>query len=214
MTKDHRLSERVYTALKSDILDGELEHGRLNTAMLMHRYGTSATPVRETLLRLVGEGLLCMPSTGGFLLSAPDETATRDLYQFSLSLMLIILARRRTQASPLPDAAQPMSHLVPAIDCLFAGLARQTGSTLILDAVLSLNERMHRLRTAEPLVLKGLDREFSTLVLRTSDRSSSALRRAITSYHRRRWHSAARILAASLTRQRHVRHISARNETI
>lgn len=58
MTLDRQTSERVYRALKADLLTGALAAGRINISALALRHGASATPVREALMRLVGEDWL------------------------------------------------------------------------------------------------------------------------------------------------------------
>ena len=53
------LSHRAYDALLEAIVTGELEPGApLRVDALAHQYGTSRTPVREALRRLVDEGLV------------------------------------------------------------------------------------------------------------------------------------------------------------
>ncbi len=61
MSADHGLSQRAYTSLKLDLIEGRIASGRINIGQLADRYGMSATPVREAMLRLVGEALLDMP---------------------------------------------------------------------------------------------------------------------------------------------------------
>src|SRR3546814_9180811 len=83
MGADHGLSERAYAALKLDLVEGELPPGRVRIPHLVGRYQAGATPVREAMLRLVGEGLLIMPVQGGFEVPALDEIAVRHLYEIA-----------------------------------------------------------------------------------------------------------------------------------
>src|SRR3546814_6714187 len=77
----HGLSERAYAALKLDLVEVELPPVRVRIPHLVERYQAGATPVREAMLRLVGEGLLIMPVQGGFEVSALDEITVRHLYE-------------------------------------------------------------------------------------------------------------------------------------
>lgn len=60
------LSEALYERVKSDIISGALSAGnRLRLPTLQTKYGSGATPLREALNRLVGEGIVeANPQTG------------------------------------------------------------------------------------------------------------------------------------------------------
>lgn len=76
MRRDHKLSERVYLELKRDLLAGNLPISRLPISHLALRYHASATPIREALLRLVGEGLVALNPAGGFALPRLSELSS------------------------------------------------------------------------------------------------------------------------------------------
>lgn len=185
MTADHETSERVYTALKADLLAGGFAPGRLQITLLETRYSASATPVREALLRLVGEGLVEMRSTGGFACPSLDEQDVRDLYEASLRLTLLAVAWR--SASGAAEGAAPSGRdLEPPIDVLLAGLARGADNPVFSAIIESINDRMCRIRQVEQWELGGLNREFANLDVLVRTGPEAKLRRAVHGYHRRR----------------------------
>lgn len=68
------LTDAVRQALKRDVLTAALEPGmRLSVRTLAERYGVGATPVREALWCLVGEGLVIAEPQHGFQVSGADR---------------------------------------------------------------------------------------------------------------------------------------------
>ena len=185
MTADHETSERVYTALKADLLAGGFAPGRLQITQLETRYSASATPVREALLRLVGEGLVEMRSTGGFACPSLDEGDVRALYEASLRLTLLAIAWRGAGSST-EEAAPTGRGLEPPIDILLAELARGADNPVFSGIIESINDRMCRIRRVEQLELAGLNREFANLDVLVRTGPEAKLRRAVHGYHRRR----------------------------
>jgi DNA-binding GntR family transcriptional regulator len=109
----------VARALREAIVTGEMEPGTVYSApSLGQRFGISATPVREALLDLLGEGLVSAVPNKGFRVA---EVSERDLDEITdLRLLLEPPAVRRATAS-IPR------HDVPALRELareIAGRAR------------------------------------------------------------------------------------------
>ncbi|MDE8652260.1 GntR family transcriptional regulator [Novosphingobium album (ex Liu et al. 2023)] len=194
MTADHRTSERVYAALKSDLLDGMRRSGTFNISALAVHYETSATPVREALLRLVGEGLVDMPDRGGFVPCTIDVERARDLYDINLALALAMLARWAPSSPEWPGT--PVSDLKPPADRLFLELARHTQNLEFVAIIGSLNDRMRPIRKAEAIQLSGLRREFDAIEQCFRQGNCRALRRTIVQYHYRRLRNVEKIVAA------------------
>lgn len=186
MSADHGLSERAYISLKSDLIEGRLAPGRVHIGRLADRYGMSATPVREAMLRLVGETLLEMPPAGGFEIPALNEAAVRNLYAISQYVMLTAAAcRGGLHVEPnLHDG--DMSDLPPPIEELFDSIAKATRNVFLTAFVQNLNDHMRRIRRAEERKLTGLGREFSAISSQIERGSRQSMRRAIIAYHRRR----------------------------
>lgn len=192
MAPNHETSERVYAMMKSDLLSGALST-EIQIGALADRYAASITPVREALLRMVGERLVLMKPTGGFAISRLSEAHIRDLYDLNLQLTLLATAWRndscRAGISPLPDE----STLDPPVDLLFRAIARRTGNLSFLALIESMNDQMQRIRHAEERELKGLHDEFVALEVLVRHGTRPILARAVRKYHLRRMRISADI---------------------
>ncbi|MGN7930544.1 GntR family transcriptional regulator [Sphingopyxis sp. 22461] len=196
MSADHGLSERAYTSLKFDLIEGRLPAGRINIGQLADRYSTSTTPIREAMLRLVGESLLDMPSAGGFEIRALDEAAVRHLYVLSQYVMLNAAACRSRVLVDHDFEEESIAGAPPAIELLFDSLAKGTQNAVLAIFVRNLNDRMRRIRRAEEGKLNGLGREFSTLRRQIEHGNRQSIRRSVIAYHRRRIRNITEIMSA------------------
>lgn len=196
MSADHELSERAYTSLKFDLVEGRLAPGRIHIGKLADRYGMSATPVREAMLRLVGEALLEMPPAGGFEIPSLDEMAVRHLYALSQYVMLTAAACRSGLLVDLDFAAGCLSDVPPPIEQLFDSLAKGTQNAPLIFFVRNLNDRMRRVRRAEESKLSGLDREFGAISAQIEHGNKQSIRRSMIAYHRRRLRHLPEIMSA------------------
>jgi DNA-binding GntR family transcriptional regulator len=153
MTSDHQLSERVYHELKTDLLDGKIDRHRFGIPSLEVRYHASATPIREALLRLVGEGLIDFRVSGGFEPLRLSEKHVRDLYELNMRLMLAATAWHQAKSSPvhIDEATEGRE-----IDGLFLSIAAQTSNLALVALVESMNHRMRRIRRVEIAELSRL----------------------------------------------------------
>jgi len=81
------LSEAAYDALRDDIIRGRLEpESKLRIEELRKHYGTGASPLREALNRLAGEGFVTMEGQRGFRVA---PLSTKDLTDITrLRIML------------------------------------------------------------------------------------------------------------------------------
>ena len=78
----HSLTDRVYRALKGQILRRELAPGTLLTeAQLAQVHGVSKTPAREALRRLQQEGLIELVPYSGYLVGRTSVEQARDLLE-------------------------------------------------------------------------------------------------------------------------------------
>lgn len=74
-------SERVYTALRDQILTGTLlPNQRLVELQLASQFGLSRTPVREALKRLAAEGLVSLDAVRGMVVRHVDAAEVEDIY--------------------------------------------------------------------------------------------------------------------------------------
>ena len=89
------LSEAAYDALRDDIIRGRLEpESKLRIEELRQHYGTGASPLREALNRLAGEGFVTMEGQRGFRVA---PLSTKDLTDITrLRIMLECEAVRKS----------------------------------------------------------------------------------------------------------------------
>ncbi|WP_053204332.1 GntR family transcriptional regulator [Jiangella muralis] len=122
----------VARALREAIVSGEMEPGTVYSApSLGQRFGISATPVREALLDLLGEGLVSAVPNKGFRVA---ELSDQDLDEITdLRLLLEPPAVRRATAS-IPR------HDVPAL----RGLAQEIAGRASAGDLIAYNEGDHR----------------------------------------------------------------------
>ena len=196
MSADHGLNERAYARLQNDLVEGRLLPGRDQLGQLADRYGMSVTPIREAVLRLVGETLIDMPTAGGFKIHALDEPAVRQLYALSQYMMLSAVS---CQSAALVDHSlenEPVAGASPPIERLADSLAKGTRNIFLLFFVRNLNDHMRRIRRAEEGKLSGLDREFAALLGQFEHGSRQSIRRSVIAYHRRRLRNLPEIMGA------------------
>lgn len=139
--------DRVYRALRSRLMHGELDPGAAVTLRGLGReYGVSMTPAREAVRRLAAEGALSVTSSGR--VTAPDPPHER---------IEELTALRALLEPELAARALPRAHLA-LIDRLRAINARVSESIAKQDAVgyIRTNLEFHRtlyLRAQAPAIL-------------------------------------------------------------
>lgn len=75
----------LYKVIREDIVSGQLEpNQRLVVADLAKRHGTSATPVREVLQLLRGEGFVVFTRNKGARVRPIDRDFIRDIYEIGV----------------------------------------------------------------------------------------------------------------------------------
>ena len=187
--------ERVYLELKRQLRDGTRPPGApLEPGAIGDELGTSFTPVRDALHRLVGERLVENPQHNGFAVPRPTEQALRDLYGWNGQIL--VLALHAPMHAPAAGSLSP--EIAPAMqpEALFAAAAATTGNLEHVKAVAQLNDRLAPYRRAEPRVFRDLDEELSRVEAALMHGAPGAARTALTRYHRRRIAAVAQILQA------------------
>src|SRR5262249_711937 len=128
--------------------------------------GVSRTPIREALLRLLGEGLVNRGDDGGFEPVAPDVAVIRHLYEVRSTLEIQALNRParvgaehdrpmldelRTEwlglAESPPEA--PDLHFVLLDESFHVTLAEAAGNPPLADLLRQVNERIRIVRTTD-----------------------------------------------------------------
>ena len=87
MAGDKTLSEKIYHELYDDITHHRLKMGQnLTLSMLKERFGTSHTPIREAMNRLVADGIVEYSSNKGMKVKTFTEQQIKDIYRFTAEL--------------------------------------------------------------------------------------------------------------------------------
>lgn len=191
-------AERVYSVLRLQIMHGVFEPGeRLDPTVLATSLASSVTPVRDTLHRLTGEGLVETRTAGGFYIPPLDEPRLEDLYDWSGELLLLAV---RTWRRPFaPARATEMkgdASLADRTAALFLAIAGHSGNAEHAYAVDRLNTRVHAVRIVEPTTIGASDAELNALAHAASADDHAGFRRLCASYHRRRRRAAAALVRA------------------
>jgi DNA-binding GntR family transcriptional regulator len=98
LTETLQLGTRAYRALAAGIVDGLIEPGtQLRPDTIAEQLEISATPVREALHRLEGDGLLVKQPYQGFFVREFTEQEVRQLYEMraAMECFAVRLACRR-----------------------------------------------------------------------------------------------------------------------
>jgi len=170
------LRSQAYEELKTGLLVGDFPlNVRLGEERLAALLGVSRTPVREALLRLDAEGLVCRHPEGGYCPVAPDVAVIHDLYEVRVGLELQALSRpTRTRhrahdaavLEPLRDEWRALSWRLPephpsfvTIDEDFhVRLAESAGNQSLADMLRMVNERIRVVRMHDFLTLDRVRR--------------------------------------------------------
>jgi len=180
--------ERVYLELKRQLRAGTRAPGTpLEPASIGDELGTSFTPVRDALHRLVGEGLVENPLHNGFAVPRLSEQALRDLYAWSGQLITMMLRQLKGQSTDVVEALQDRpEHAATAAETLFLAIAGASGNREQVRAIAQLNDRLAPYRRAELLLFTDADRELTGLLETIASSEVSRLSRSLSRYHKRR----------------------------
>jgi DNA-binding GntR family transcriptional regulator len=87
VARDSSKSDQVYTALRDEILNGQLRPGEsLSVLGVAERFGASRTPVRDALMRLESDGLVALIDRQGARVSPISIRGVRDLFELRVLL--------------------------------------------------------------------------------------------------------------------------------
>ncbi|EIZ78127.1 transcriptional regulator, gntr family [Novosphingobium sp. Rr 2-17] len=188
-------ASRAYDELKRLLLSGVVAPAqRLDPIRLAQALAVGVTPVREALLRLVGERLVELRMNDGFHLPMVTESTLLDLYRWNVDILRLALrsmspkTHRHAPAVIVP--AQPLG-----VDSLFLVIAERSRRPELRAQIASANDRLAVTRTAETRVLNDIGAEIAAL-LDTTSTDAIALSRAITRYHRTRINKVREIVSS------------------
>lgn len=155
---------RALSALTSWLTEGRFAPGsRLAAVDLAGTLALSATPVREAMSRLAGEGLLEERRGQGFFVPqvAPDDIA--DLYRLSLACLLIAIDPAAPGAGLDADRLSADLEPVARTEALFARAVTAGGSRVLRSAHAHGQRRLGPVRRLERKIFDDLEAEASAL---------------------------------------------------
>lgn len=180
-------AERVYDALKQRLLDRVFGPGeRLDPSRLADELFSSVTPIRDSLHRLAGEGLVETRISDGFHVSSMDAPALQDLYEWNKQILMLALANRDRSISAGTIAMVAGSVPSNTAADVFESIGRASPNFEHLCAIRSLNSRLSAVRRAEIQVLDDVEIEVVAIARFFAVNDKVALQRQIAAYHRRR----------------------------
>lgn len=138
---------RIYAVLKRQVVSGVFLPGaRLDPARLKDDLAASTMPIRDTLQRLTGEGLVENSQNEGFRVVQLSEAAVRDLYDWCSDLVHICLARAENLMGN-PSDAEGGGEYAEEVTRLLLRIATISANHEHRRAMASLCERSFLLRT-------------------------------------------------------------------
>lgn len=200
-----RGSESFTFALRT--LRGELRVGRhppmtrITAAETAERLSVSATPVREALSRLAGEGLLLDRRGQGFFVPRLEASDVEDLYRMQRDLLLIACNSamgERERQPPLDRSAGEDGDAVAVTrsEHIFRRLALKSSAVLARELD-RLQDQIAPVRIHEPAVLGGLSNELGELFRAMQDEPAGRVGDALGGYFDRRIAVASRLARAA-----------------
>jgi DNA-binding transcriptional MocR family regulator len=189
--------QQALTALQDRLREGRFRPGaRIPATEMADELGLSATPVREALSRLAGEGLVEDRRGQGYFARSLSALDIADLYRISLAHLGIALmsrpaprgpAERLETLAPGPEAAHP----VLAVERLFSAWVADAGGRALASAHRTLQIQLGPIRRVEPMVFGNLAQEAADL-LEACDVAAERMTR-LRRFHGRRIASADRL---------------------
>jgi DNA-binding FadR family transcriptional regulator len=192
MSPEALTADRVYRDLKHEIMVGRFRPGAaLGLTGIAEDFGTSISPVRDALQRLVGERLVEAHVGGGFNVPELNEDAVHCLYSWHGDLMrLAAKTMKHPDLGPFPgvDPGEGVSrqHVIADLTVqLFNAIAASSSNPEHHRAIELTSARLHVLRLRES-ILPRLEAELRSIWNVTKSADKSSLRIAMWHYHRRR----------------------------
>lgn len=189
--------------LRARIRHGELPPGEpLVVLDLARSLNLSATPIREALAYLAGEGLIDgrREKSRGYATWGLTPSDLADLYRLHQNQALFGVSeatRRGTSLSLRAELAREPSAsptaLVDATEALFGQVARAAGSVAARRAHRTIADRLHFARRFEHKVLGDAPSEL--IGIAELEAGGSLLAQALRTYHRRRIAEVERLVA-------------------
>lgn len=160
----YKLSEKVYKALKRDIIRGVYPAGEpLAEKELAKKYKSSRTPVREAALRLQEDRLLRIVPNRGYFVNPITLQELNDVYEYRTAVECVAaeLAARKATDSELSqrlsdladtsyrtDSIESYTEFIEADTLFHVGIARLSRNQMLVRAVSEARCQMERIMFA------------------------------------------------------------------
>ena len=200
---------RALSQLRERIRSGRHAGGEpLTVTDLAVDLGLSATPVREALSRLTGEGLIEDRRGRGYFMLRLDVADLDEIYQLNLLYLTGALE------APHPPMAQPHPRgwtqrlaaamagpereeaLASFTEVLFHQIALESFNRALIGAERRLADILAPVRRIEPSVLSATEAELAVIAARLDGGDQQGLIAALRAYHTARRANAAAIMNA------------------
>lgn len=191
MTRDHDPFTQALISLRDRTTHGVYAPGQpIVIVEEARRLRLSATPVREALSWLSGEGLVERAASGGYFAPRLDAAIIRDRYGFQLTCL--------TTALGLASSALPNRKFLQgtAAQTTFDQMIRRSGSATLGDAYRRVAAMLGMLAAVEAALIPDHAEEAIDIRRRYSEAEQTGLMEALVRYHRRRMDLAADLLIA------------------
>jgi DNA-binding transcriptional regulator YhcF (GntR family) len=182
---------QALAGIRDRLRDGVFRPGeRIAATEVADLLGLSATPVREALSRLSGEGLLEDRRGQGFFVSALTGLDIADLYRLSLAHLTLALDIQRLGAKGMAPLRERLPS-VPAdpvrdVERLFADWVMEAGGQSLWTSYRALLIKLGPVRRVEPMIFKDLAAEAIALRGLADAPMTTARTRALEKFHARR----------------------------
>ena len=203
MSPEAFTADRIHREIKELITGGRFTPGLpLTVQSLADEFGTSTSPVRDALNRLVGERLVEMQGGGGFALPEITRRSAYHLYSFHGDLVrtIVKVMVRFDELGPPPACLLNRTArglaLARTTAEFFAQMAACSPNPEHLDAIVQIGERLAVFRLHEGAIGRQGE-ELATLWNVTRSGNRNATRVAMWQYHRRRLLRADEISSAA-----------------
>jgi len=158
------LSEKIYRALKRDIIRGVYQPGEaLDEKDLTDRYKGSRTPVREAAVRLQNERLVRIVPNRGYFVSPITLQTLNEIYEFRAAVETAAaelaaakgsnpeLLRKLGQLADVsctPEDRRSCVSFIEADTAFHVGIARMARNPMLVQAVSEARNQMERIMYA------------------------------------------------------------------
>jgi len=179
------------SALRQRLRRGQVPRDtRLAASEIAAELGLSATPVREALSRLAGEGLLDDRRGEGFFVRRLGRADIAALYRLSLAHLALAVEGLAPDAPEAePGGAEPPFDPVEAVERRFAAWAA-CGGRALAQSHARLQAQLGAVRRLEPRLFDDLAEEAEALLAAAEP---GARRARLRAFHLRRARAAGRL---------------------